>query len=91
MILQKLEIERERWGTEKGKFKGRIAFENDKKRIEMTLPHDMSERILRVCGDALVDSAKELSSELTADCIEALPNPDADNSGPKSFLEALRG
>jgi len=76
MILEKLEIERERWGKDKGKFKGRVKFTNDTKSIEMALPHDMSERILKECGMALVDAAKDLAEDLTADCIEALPNPD---------------
>lgn len=90
MILEKLEIERQQWGTDKGKFKGSIRFANDKSRIEMALTHDVSERLLKVVGESLVDSAKELAGELTADCIEALPNPDADKSGPSSFLSRYR-
>lgn len=76
MILDKLEIERERWGNNKGKFKGAVRFSNATKSIELALPHDMSQRILKECGLALVDAAKELAEDLTADCIEALPNPD---------------
>jgi hypothetical protein len=78
MILEKLEITREMWGKDKGKFKGAVRFANETKKIEMALPHDMSERILKECGLALVDAAKELAEDLTADCIEALPNPDLD-------------
>lgn len=89
MILEKLEIERQSYGPDKGKFKGSMRFANERSRIEMSLTHDVSERLLKVVGEALVDSAKELATELTSDCIESLPNPDADKRGG-SFLERFR-
>lgn len=89
MILEKLDIERQAYGADKGKFKGSIRFANEKSRIEMALTHDVSERLLRVVGESLVDSAKELATELSADCIEALPLVDGDKGG-SSFLSRFR-
>lgn len=75
MILEELRIERVAYGPNKGKFTGKIRFANDRNRIEMTLPDDMSDRLLKVVADSLVDSAKELATELTSECVDALPEP----------------
>lgn len=87
MILDELKIERERWGDNKGKFAGSIRFSNSRSSITMALTHDVSERLLKVVGDSLVDSAKELATELTSDCIEALPEPPPE----KTLMSRLRG
>lgn len=87
MILQELKIERERWGDNKGKFAGSITFESARSSIKMALTHDVSERLLKVVGESLVDEAKELATELTAECVDALPEPKAE----KTLMSRLRG
>jgi hypothetical protein len=87
MILEDLRIERQAYGADKGKFKGSIRFSNDRSKIEMALTHDVSEQLLKVVGDCLVESAKELAMDLTADCINALPEP----APEKTLLSRFRG
>jgi hypothetical protein len=76
MILEELRIERQAYGVDKGKFKGSMRFANATGRIEMQLTHDLSERLLKIVGESLVDSAKELATTLTSQCIDALPEPE---------------
>lgn len=64
LTLEKLEIERQFYGPEKGKFAGHIRFGKDKTSIRLALNNAQCETILDICADALVDTARELAGTL---------------------------
>lgn len=52
------------WGSEKGRYKGNIKFNNHLGNITLNLDNDTSEKILAVIADQIVESARTVSSEL---------------------------
>lgn len=70
MILSKLQIERNKWGKNKGQFEGKISFDNDDGEISIKLTPDRCQQIFQVCADGLIDTAKEAATELTCQVIE---------------------
>lgn len=57
------------YGTPR-KYAATIKFSNDFGSTELKLPEDMTERLLAVVGDALVDASKGVAQQLTAATIE---------------------
>ena len=74
MKLNKLEIERQKWGKDEGKLRGVISFDNEIGKVDMNLSPDITEKLLAVIGDALVETAKAASKELTCSLIESVDN-----------------
>lgn len=70
MQLSKLEIERERWGENKGQYRGVITFDNEHGKISIRLTKKHCQEIFRTCADAIVDTAKSAANELTCSVLE---------------------
>lgn len=83
MLIDRLTLERETYGPNKGQLTGRVRFvDKSETTVELNLTPALSERFLKVVGDAVQDAAKELSAKLTANlaCFSstALPAPGDD-------------
>jgi hypothetical protein len=70
MILQKLEIELERWGANKGKYTGSARFSGDAGDVTLNLNHDHIEEIFRTCADSIIETSKAAARHLTHAVIE---------------------
>ena len=70
MQLKSLKIEREMWGNDKGKNKGKISFDNEVGAVTLNLTPDMCNKIFEVCAEGIIETAKEAASELTCTVIE---------------------
>jgi len=70
MNLVKLEIERIRYGDDKGQFKGAISFDNKLGQVSLTLSKEQCDNLFRVCADGIVETAKAAATELTFTVIE---------------------
>ena len=53
MKLQKLEIELERWGVDKGQYKAKISYADQTGTIELLLDNDTATDLLAHTGDAI--------------------------------------
>jgi hypothetical protein len=65
----KLEIERERWGENKGKFKGQAIFDGATGSVSLNLNQDHCDEIFRICADGIVDVAKASARMLVNEAI----------------------
>jgi hypothetical protein len=70
MILQKLEIEIERWGDNKGKYKGEAIFAGEAGSVSLNLTPKMCDQMFLICADGIMETAKEAASNLTHNVIE---------------------
>ena len=73
MILQKLEIEKESFGRNSGKFTGKARFSSDNATVYINVTPEISQKILELCADTLMESAHQMSIVMRGDIIEALP------------------
>ena len=74
MILEKLQIEREGYGTNKGKLNATICIQNDKNRITMELPPDVGTKILQLAKQALIDAVEKSANDFIFDLTTAIPD-----------------
>ncbi len=70
MNLVKLQIERENWGAEKGKYNGIIEFDNELGKVAIKLTHEKCKELFNVVAEGIVETAKIAASELTCNIIE---------------------
>ncbi len=70
MILKNLEIELNTYGKEKGKYTGRVDFQNEDSKIQLRLTPEHINKIFELCADALVQTAKDAANEMTVNIIE---------------------
>jgi len=70
MQLVKLEIERVKYGSDKGQFKGAIQFDNELGEVAIRLSEKQCNSLFAVCADGIVDTAKAAAEELTCSVIE---------------------
>ena len=70
MRLQKLTIEREKWGENKGMLEGAVKFADGKKEISIILDPGLSQAVLEICADKLIESAKSAAEMMVRDVIE---------------------
>ena len=73
MQLERLDISRKDYGPNKGLMEGEITFKNPAGRIQLILNDDTCKKILELCAEGLVDSAKEVANHLTAEIITSMP------------------
>jgi len=71
MKLQRLNIERESYGKDKGKLVGKITFSDDHGEVSIRLTEEHAHIILDVCADSLVATSQKIATEITANIIEA--------------------
>ena len=70
MQLNELTIERARYGSNKGKFVGRISFDNELGKVDIRLSAEQCNKLFEVCADGIVEIAKEAARELTVSIID---------------------
>lgn len=70
MILEKLEIELERYGPNKGKHKGSARFAGEAGTVTLNLNQDHLDQIFATCADSIIDTAKAAARHLTMTVIE---------------------
>jgi len=64
-ILQKIEVEYQRWGDLKGKYFGKISFQNkENESFSFNLRPDMTEDYLRLLSEDIIRGATELGGNL---------------------------
>jgi len=69
MILQSLRMDRKTYGDDQGAMRGTATFTNDSGRVEIVLDDAKCKQILTICAMQIVDTAKAVSRDLTADLI----------------------
>lgn len=77
MILQKLDIERQRWGKDVGKLFGEITFDNQDAKVTIKLTEDQAYKMLGIVAEAVVVQAHETANLL----ISAMQRPQAEIEG----------
>ena len=79
MKLEKLSIELQRYGPEKGQYMGEAVFTGETGKVGLKLNKHHCDEIFRVCGESMIDVARAAARMLTAEVIEnhtklSLPN-----------------
>lgn len=69
MRLQKLEIELNRYGENKGKYTGVARFDGDRGSIALALNEQHCEEMFRICADGIVDVAKAAARMFVAEAM----------------------
>ena len=78
MKMTKLQIELSDYGPNRGKYEGRVFFENEfKAAIQIPLDDEVSRRVLEVCADQVVQAGKDAAAMITTEVIEAINTPPA--------------
>lgn len=70
MLLESLRIDRATYGSDKGKLSGRARFSGKEGAVEILLDDEKSRVILQVCAMQIVDTAKLVARDLTAECVD---------------------
>ena len=69
IVLEKLVIERSKWGVDKGTLSGTIHFNQGRSEIAVHVDDESCGEIIRYCAAAIVESSKKLANDLTADAL----------------------
>ena len=77
--LKQLMVMRSEYGSNKGQLSGTVSFQGPHGKVELPLDEQMSQDVINICADAIVRSAQEVATELTADVIAGTPQLE-DNS-----------
>ena len=64
-VLERLEIKRELWGDDKGKYKGEIKYSNGKDEFKFSLNPTLARLYLDLIKDTVVASANQLGENLS--------------------------
>jgi len=70
MYLNKLEIERQRYGEQKGKYLGKAEFENEIGAISLNLTPELCDKLFDICADGIVEIAGEAANNLRMTVID---------------------
>ncbi len=70
MILEKLEIELQRWGADKGKHTGHVVFSGDGGKVSLSLTPDLCDKMFLICAEGIEATAKEAARNLTCAVID---------------------
>ena len=72
MRMTKLQVELMEYGANKGKFVGRVHFNNAyDASIEIPLSDEVARKVLEVCAEQVVQAGKDTAEMMTAQVIEA--------------------
>lgn len=74
MILESLEIQRQRWGDYNGQTIGKIKFSSPAGEISLALGPDHIIKILAICADSLVVVSQDVAKNLTSQILDQTPN-----------------
>lgn len=75
-VLERIEIKRELWGDDKGKYKGEIRYSNGKDQFTFALNPTLARLYLDLIKDTVVASANQLGENLA----QSLKKIDSDES-----------
>ena len=80
MRLENLSVRRERFGVYADQLRGTVKFSSEASTVEIVLGEELSQRIVQLCAEAIVEASHNVASLLVSDVIEdkALPEPDPD-------------
>ncbi len=81
MKLASLEIKSD-WSS-KGQLYGTVWFDGSITSTRLKITPELTQRILDLCADALLDAAKEAADIMRSDIIESMNNPDLALPKPK--------
>jgi len=70
-VLEKIEIKRELWGKDKGKYKGDIKFSNGQDTFTFALNPTLAKLYLSLIKDTVIQGANELGNKLIASLEES--------------------
>lgn len=78
-ILKQLLIQRADWGADRGKLSGKIEFANEFGETRLNLNEELSQRIVDLCADELVKSARVIADNMSREVLatKALPGESA--------------
>lgn len=62
--LDRIEISRQQWGEDKGKYKGEIKFSNGKDEFKFALNETLAKVYLSLIKDTVISGANELGNKL---------------------------
>jgi hypothetical protein len=93
MILQELKIEVERWGDNKGQYKGAAKFGDERGEVSLNLSPEHIDQIFHVCADGIIATAKRAAADMTVNIIEqaALPEAAAPETVPQQRTSFIAG
>ena len=70
MQLESLYMSRQRYGDNEGKLTGEITFSNPQGKIQIVLGAAICQRVLALCAEGLVETAKDVAQNLTRAVLE---------------------
>lgn len=71
MQLTSLSVRLEGYGINAGKYHGSVTFANQYGSVEIVLDESLSQKVLGLCGEALVEQAKKTANIFTANILES--------------------
>ncbi len=73
MNLTKLQIEMPNYGPNKGRYVGRVHFDNNfNASVEIPLDDELSRKILQICADEVTKAGKEVAALMVQDVIDSV-------------------
>jgi len=69
MFLKSIEVSLAAWGDHEGRYVGRAVFESPLGKVEINLPPDTSEKVLKLLAEQLVFAAQEAATMMVSDVI----------------------
>lgn len=70
MRLESLRITLDEYGEHKGKYTGKACFKGQYGGSEIILSPSVSQAVLRLCAEALLENTREMANNMTAEVIE---------------------
>lgn len=67
MIFDSLKVDRESWGEDAGKIKGRICVKNDESMIFLNVPEHIAAQMVTLVAELIVEAASEASQMIIQD------------------------
>jgi|DEB0MinimDraft_10_1074344.scaffolds.fasta_scaffold289288_2 hypothetical protein len=72
--IQKIEIEKIRWGEDKGKYKGSISVASETTSIDMDIPKELMPQFIALCSTVLTETMDKRSQEFKKQMTELFNN-----------------
>jgi len=72
MILDRLNINRVAYGPDKGKYKAEVSYEGSSGSVGLKLSPELSNELLKCCGEAILKYSKEAAKDLNVAISESL-------------------
>jgi len=66
VVIQKFELERDRWGKNKGKYKCELSLSVEGHDMTFKLPKEVGDQIVKLCGEVLHKEALIISDNIAS-------------------------